>query len=84
MVIANSKKKDNKDGDKDNAGLDDVFVKPKITTKLIKRSGKVIVERVNRFTYKGKISDMNETKEDKKEKEGNEHVKCRLRNTRNI
>ena len=78
MVIANSKKKkDNKDSDKDNAGLDDVFVKPKITTKkLIKRSGKVIVERVNRFTYKGKISDMNETKkEDKKEKEGNEHIR---------
>jgi len=37
--------------------IDDVFVKPKITRKnLIKRHKRVIVDRVNRFSYKGKIA----------------------------
>ena len=65
MLIKHTKKKDKKDDDsKNNDDINDVFVKPKITPKkLIKRSGKVIVERVNRFTYKGKISDISDKKE---------------------
>lgn len=65
MLIKHTKKKDKKDDDsKNNDDINDVFVKPKITPKkLIKRSGKVIVERVNRFTYKGKISDISDKKD---------------------
>ena len=38
--------------------VDSVFVKPKITKKkLIRRHNRVIVDHVNRFTYKGKIEE---------------------------
>lgn len=78
MLIKHTKKKDKKDDDSKNIDdINDVFVKPKITPKkLIKRSGKVIVERVNRFTYKGKISDINEKKDSENaETAVNENVK---------
>ena len=38
--------------------IEDVFVKPKVSKKnLIKRHRRVIVDRVNRFSYKGKLED---------------------------
>lgn len=52
MIIAKSSESKNTSTD----DIDDVFVKPKITKKnLIKRHKRVIVDRVNRFSYKGKI-----------------------------
>lgn len=52
MIIAKS----SETKDTSTEEIDDVFVKPKITKKkLIKRHQRVIVERVNRFSYKGKI-----------------------------
>ena len=52
MIIAKS----SESKDTSTEEIDDVFVKPKITKKkLIKRHQRVIVERVNRFSYKGKI-----------------------------
>lgn len=54
---------------------DDVFVKPKITAKkIIKRHKRVIVDRVNRFTYKGKISSFNHHKKSE-EDNTNTHTK---------
>lgn len=55
MIIAKSNDNDDKK-DTSTDDIDDVFVKPKISKKnLIKRHHRVIVERVNRFSYKGKI-----------------------------
>lgn len=49
--------------------IEDVFVKPKITKKkLIKRHRRVIVDRVNRFTYKGKLNDYKTKEEIESEK----------------
>ena len=56
MIIAKSNSIDMKK-DISTDDVDDVFVKPKITKKsLIKRHQRIIVERVNRFSYKGKIA----------------------------
>lgn len=53
-----------------------VFVKPKITKKkLIRRHNRVIVDHVNRFTYKGKLDEYKIVDEKKANKSNNEASK---------
>ena len=57
QTLSKNTGKDNKDN-KEETSFEDLFVKPKITAKkLVKQHRRVVVDRVNRFSYKGKLKD---------------------------
>lgn len=58
MMIAQTLSKNTGKDNKKDASFEDLFVKPKVTAKkLVKQHRRVIVDRVNRFSYKGKLED---------------------------
>lgn len=57
QTLSKNTGKDNKNN-KEETSFEDLFVKPKVTAKkLVKQHRRVVVDRVNRFSYKGKLAD---------------------------